>query len=76
MKIKVDKNLIIVGVLVLLILISVVQTVQLIRMKGSVSDINPTAENSVKSTTTSAKTGGSGSVPTNLQNLPGMVGGC
>ena len=73
-----NKNIIVVGILVLLVLISVVQTFQIVEMKSSVTEMEVTG-NSVQATTSSSTTsssGSSGGVPTNLQNLPGMVGGC
>lgn len=75
---KIDKNTLIVGVLVLLIVISVVQAVQLGSIKGKMNDLGATSV--VKSTSPSSSSGtqpsSTSSVPTNLQNLPGMVGGC
>jgi len=74
---KLDKDFMIVGILVLLILVGVVQTVQLIGMKSdigemSIQNIKPTSSSSSSSSSTTS----SGGTPTNLQNLPGMVGGC
>lgn len=71
------KNLIITIVLVLLVVISVVQAVQLIGMNSKIKNISSTGA-SIKTTSSSSsiKTTSPGSVPTNLQNLPGMVGGC
>ncbi len=73
-----NKNAIVVGILVLLVLVLVVQTFQILEMKSNVKEMEVTG-NSVQTTTSSSTTSSSDSdsgVPTNLQNLPGMVGGC
>tara|TARA_Y100000034_G_scaffold46233_1_gene56872 strand:- start:21227 stop:21451 length:225 start_codon:yes stop_codon:yes gene_type:complete len=73
-----DNKVIIVGVLFLLVLISVVQTFQLFNMKSDIGEVGTSI--SIKSTSLSSHTSDAsssgGGVPTNLQNLPGMVGGC
>ncbi len=77
-KIKMNKNTIVVGILVVLVLILTVQTFQVLEMKSSVEEMEVTG-NSVQATTSSSTISSSDSssgVPTNLQNLPGMVGGC
>lgn len=71
------KNTIIVGVLVLLVLVSVVQTFQVLNMKEDIKEMEVTGKSAPATISSSSTTSsGSGSVPTNLQNLPGMVGGC
>lgn len=72
------KNLIVVSVLVLLVLITAVQSFQLFGMKDDMSNIEATAKPAVTSsaTTSSSSSSSGGALPTNLQNLPGMVGGC
>lgn len=74
-----NKNLIVVGILAVLVIISAAQAVQLIGMNSDINEIDPTKSSGTTSLSTSSSTtssSGSGSVPTNLQNLPGMVGGC
>jgi len=67
------------GILALLILVAVIQTVQLTGIKSDIKEIG-TGAKTLKSATSSTKvsesSGSSGETPTNLQNLPGMVGGC
>lgn len=74
---KMNKNTIVVGILVLLVVVSLIQTFQIFGMKENMNEIEVTGK-SVKATTSSSTTtsGSSNGVPTNLQNLPGMVGGC
>ncbi|MBT96745.1 MAG: hypothetical protein QF567_02075 [Candidatus Pacearchaeota archaeon] len=73
-----NRNLVIVGVLVLLVLISATQSIQLLKIKSDIKEVGTTT--SIKSTSLSSSTSSSsssgGDIPTNLQNLPGMVGGC
>lgn len=79
MKKKIDKNLIVMGVLVLLILITVIQAFQLSGIKSDIktSDIGSSSKSGVSSSSSqSGSSSSGGGVPTNLQNLPGMVGGC
>ena len=64
-----DKNLIIGIVLVALVFVAGVQAFQLYTLKSRM------AEGSV-SFNTNAQAGSSPSLPSNLQNLPSMVGGC
>ena len=63
-----NRNVIIVVVLVVLVLLTAVQAIQLSSLKTSIS----TGKVSVGS----APTQSSGSVPSNIQDLPSMVGGC
>ena len=63
-----NRNVIIVIVLVVLVLLTAVQAIQLSSLKTSIS----TGKVSVGS----APAQGSGSVPSNLNDLPSMVGGC
>jgi len=72
-----NKNLLIVGVLVVLLVFSVVQAIQLSSIKSNAGELSTVKKTSsgIKSASTTSS-GSSGAVPTNLQNLPGMVGGC
>jgi len=74
---KINKTKLIVGVLFLLIVVSAVQAFQLVGMNSKISEIKASGIKpaSLDSTTSTSSSSG-GSVPTNLQNLPGMVGGC
>ncbi len=63
-----NRNVIIVIVLVVLVLLTAVQAIQLSSLKTSIS----TGKVSVGSTPSQS----SGSVPSNLNDLPSMVGGC
>ncbi|HSU72693.1 MAG TPA: hypothetical protein VLJ21_02495 [Candidatus Binatia bacterium] len=64
-----NKNIIIAIVLGILLVLSVVQAFQVNTIKEKLSS------GGVKLATGAAPAGG-GSVPSNLQNLPSMVGGC
>ena len=66
-----DRNVIIVIVLVVLVLLTAVQAIQLSAFKTSISE--GTGKVSVGSTPSSS---GGASVPSNIQDLPSMVGGC
>lgn len=72
-----NKNLIIVGVLIILAVVSILQTVQIAAVKANVADLKVSgvsASRTISSSSTGAATSSSGK--TNLQSLPGMVGGC
>ncbi len=73
-----NKNIIVVGILVLLVLVSIVQTFQVLGIKDNINDIDVTGKSSpsILSGLRTSNNSPSNSVPTNLQNLPGMVGGC
>jgi hypothetical protein len=67
-----NKNVVIAIVLGALVLIAGIQAVQLFSLKGKI------ASGSI-STSSAPAAGGSGNspqLPSNLQNLPNMVGGC
>ncbi len=69
-----DKNIFMTIVLAVLVIVAVVQTVQLFSLKSAVASGELHA-----STSTSVQQGApsqSKSVPSNIQNLPSMVGGC
>ena len=63
-----NRNVIIVIVLVILVLLTAVQAIQLNSLKSSIS--------TGKVNVGSAQSQSSGSVPSNIQDLPSMVGGC
>jgi len=66
-------------VLGVLLLVSVVQAVQLNKLKADISENKISiAEggSSGRITPTTSSGGGSGSLPKSLDNLPSMVGGC
>jgi len=66
-----NRNVIIVIVLVVLVLLTAVQAIQLSSLKSQIKT------GSVSLGSGSAPSSGSGaSVPSNIQNLPAMVGGC
>ena len=78
-----NKELLVVGILALLIVIALVQAIQLVKIKSEIADIGSSNLRPVTSQVSGSSSGGSGSgssdgssIPTNLQNLPGMVGGC
>ena len=64
-----NRNVLIVIVLVVLVLLTAVQAIQLNSLKTSIS----TGKISVGS---APSQGSGGSVPSNIQDLPSMVGGC
>ena len=65
-----NRNVIIVVVLVVLVLLTSVQAIQLSSLKSSISTGNVNVGNPVPS-----KSSGN-SLPSNLNDLPSMVGGC
>jgi len=74
-----NKNLIIAIVLAVLVLISIVQAVQLNSLRTKVSEIGTTGTSSQKVSVGSGSdsSGPQGTaLPSNIQNLPQMVGGC
>ena len=68
-----NKNTIIVIVLAVLVLIAAVQAVELNQLKAKIvsNDISTSAV-----TTKTSSSGSGASLPSNLNNLPQMVGGC
>lgn len=80
-KMAVNKNLVIVGVLVLVLVISLVQAYQLSNIKSNVEDLGTggttlKVASSPSTTSTSTTSSSGGGIPTNIQDLEGMVGGC
>ncbi len=77
---NINKNTLVVGILALLILVAFAQTFQLVGMKNKISELgagkNIQTGSLSKSTSSASSSSSGGGVPTNLQNLPGMVGGC
>lgn len=72
-----NKNLLMIGILMALVLVSAVQAAQLVNIKSDMKDLG--VGTTIKKTTPTSNvkaTSGSSNTPTNLQNLPGMVGGC
>ena len=71
---KVDKNLLLVGVLALLLVFAVVQTVQLVNVNNEISELESSSlKSTTLSSTTHAKTF---SETSNKINSSGMVGSC
>lgn len=68
---KINSNVIMVAILIILIFTSVIQAVELSGLKGKVI-----AGEVQAATTDSGGSSGSSSTPANLQDLPSMVGGC
>ncbi len=72
-----DKNILIAVVLGLLVLISVVQAFQLNTLKDKVKEGKLTIGKASGSVATgSGSSGGGAGLPSNIQDLPSMVGGC
>ncbi len=67
-----DKNIIIAIVLGILVLVSLVQAFQLNELKTKLAEGSLTLGKASTSTSTSS----GGAVPSNIQDLPSMVGGC
>ncbi len=67
-----DKNIIIAIVLGILVLVSIVQAIQLNELKTKLSEGSLTLSKAGSATSTSSGAG----VPSNIQDLPSMVGGC
>ena len=73
-----EKDTMIAILLGVLVLVSVVQAVELTNMKSGIEDGTITLGAKSTSTALGSSNTGSGAavVPSNLQNLPDMVGGC
>lgn len=73
-----NKNLIIAIVLVVLIVISVVQAIQLGSLKTKIGSSGVTAKVAASTTNPTVTSGNNQqvNVPSNLNDLPEMVGGC
>ena len=67
-----NKNVVIAIVLGALVLIAGVQAFQLFTLKNTLAE----GQFSTSAPTQSGASAGSSSLPSNLQNLPSMVGGC
>ncbi len=68
------KNIIMMVVLAILILISVVQAVQLVTLNSKLSEGGVSLQTSTKTSTSGDSQGAK--LPSSLDNLPQMVGGC
>jgi len=66
-----DKNIIIAVVLAALVLVAAVQAVQLFNLRGKIASGQVAVQSSVGGTG-----GSSPALPSGLENLPSMVGGC
>lgn len=71
-----NRNLFIISALIILLVVSVVQAIQLNTIKNSAGELSAVKKTSSGIKSSSTTSGSSGGTPTNLQNLPGMVGGC
>ncbi len=73
-----EKNLIITIALVLLVVVSAAQSLQISSLKNTLTEggASISGGSSVKSTSSAGGSSGSPQLPSSLQNLPGMVGGC
>ncbi|MBI5391764.1 hypothetical protein HZB00_02055 [Candidatus Woesearchaeota archaeon] len=71
-----DKNLIVAIVLGILVVVSAIQAVQLSSLKAKLSSGTLSTSGAKVSSSLGGSSGGAASVPSNLQNLPSMVGGC
>jgi hypothetical protein len=74
---KMNKEVLMSAALVVVLLVSVVQAVQLNTFKVNIdSGSLPLSSGSSKQVSSVPSAGGSATLPSNLQELPGMVGGC
>ena len=76
---KLNQNIVVVGRLALLLIVGTVQAIQLGSIKSNMNDIRISSSSSsgeISTSTSASASSSSGGVPTNIQNLPGMVGGC
>ena len=71
-----DKNVVIAIVLGALVLIAAVQAVQLFSLKDKLASGSIGTASAGVAVQASGGGGGSPKLPSNLENLPGMVGGC
>ncbi|MBI4439960.1 hypothetical protein HY638_03230 [Candidatus Woesearchaeota archaeon] len=69
------KNAILIAVLVVLVVVAIVQAVQLFGLKGEISNIDVKTKSQSQPTQSGGASGG-GSLPSNIAELPSMVGGC
>ena len=70
-----NKNLLVAIVLGVLVVVAVVQTVQLVGLKNKLAGGTVQTGSASPQTTASGQSGNT-QLPSNLQNLPSMVGGC
>ena len=70
-----NRNMIIVIVLVVLVLLTAVQAVQLSALKSQISTGKLSSAGAGTPVQSSGAPSGAG-IPSNIQNLPSMVGGC
>jgi hypothetical protein len=74
------REIILTAMLVVLVFVSAVQGLQLAELSGKVEKVSieaaSTTSASLKSGSSSSGSGGGTSLPSSLQNLPSMVGGC
>ena len=71
-----NRNIIIVIVLVVLVLLTAVQAIQLNSLKNSISAGTVSGGSTPLAPVPSSGGHGGSGVPSNIQNLPSMVGGC
>lgn len=71
------KNVVLIAILVVLVVVAAVQAVQLFNLKGDLSGMKAGSKSTVQSTAAGgAPAPAGGSLPSNVNNLPNMVGGC
>ncbi len=74
---KINQATLLTVLLAVLVIVSAVQAYQLTSLKSEISDAEFTLGSSSGSSSSRVKlTTGSGGMPTSIQNLPPMVGGC
>lgn len=71
-----NKNTVIVIVLVVLVLVTLVQAVQLVGLKSKLASGQLKVGGAAQNTVSQSGQQGSPNVPSSIQNLPTMVGGC
>ena len=71
-----NKNTVIVIVLVVLVLVTLVQAVQLVNMKSKLASGQLKVGGASQNVASQSGQQGSPNVPSSIQNLPSMVGGC
>jgi hypothetical protein len=71
------KKMIVMMVLVgILVLVSAVQAIELMQLKGKLGDESLTLGKASQKTSIGSSSGSSGDLSKNLESLPSMVGGC
>lgn len=77
MEVIMNKEIVLTAMLAVFVLVSAVQAFQLADLNGQIEGMSLTAGSSQDDSSASlSDSGGRASLPSSLESLPGMVGGC